>query len=473
MVTNAKRRHLRIDGAAIAVALGSVVFTAVLGYQMLTRLRLFHLNAFDVSIFDQGLWLLSRFQDPFVTVRGLNLFADHSSYILIPLAPLYWVLPHQQTLILLSIALMAIGGPLVYFTARAIGASRTFALVVAFGYLLHPAVSWNARDSFHPEQFVLPLLLAAFLLFAKNHDVWAVAAVMLSLTAKEDVALIAVPFGLFVWWWFGKRRAGIAIVVASVAAFLISFLVLLPYFSSTGELLYNDRYAHLGDGILGIVSGLATNPRVLLEAFFNVSNLGYIAALILPLPLAVREPRALLMMLPALVANLVSMHTYQAQVFYHYTVYPLVGVVVAALIGAAVATNWSDRPRRTAIAVSIVAALAFLPLSGVFAEWNGPLADHEQYQQALALVPPDATVAAWYRFVPHLTHRTTVYQLPNPWERLNYAAPGLPPPDPENVEWVVIRRGEDVALASQLLESGEFDVVYDEGSALVLRRRDE
>ena len=106
------------------------------------------------------------------------------------------------------------------------------------------------------------------------------------------------------------------------------------------------------------------------------------------------------MMLPALVANLVSMHTYQAQVFYHYTVYPLVGVVVAALIGAAVATNWSDRPRRTAIAVSIVAALAFLPLSGVFAEWNGPLADHEQYQQALALVPPDATVAAWYRFVP-------------------------------------------------------------------------
>jgi len=86
-----------------------------------------------------------------VTVRGLNLFADHSSYILIPLAPLYWILPYQQTLILLSIALMAIGGPLVYFTARAIDASRTFALVVAFGYLLHPAVSWNARDSFHPE----------------------------------------------------------------------------------------------------------------------------------------------------------------------------------------------------------------------------------------------------------------------------------------------------------------------------------
>jgi len=61
MVTNAKRRHLRIDGAAVAVALGSAGFVVVLGYQMLTRLRLFHLNAFDVSIFDQGVWLLSRF----------------------------------------------------------------------------------------------------------------------------------------------------------------------------------------------------------------------------------------------------------------------------------------------------------------------------------------------------------------------------------------------------------------------------
>lgn len=472
MVTDARRRRLKIDGVAVAVALGAAGFLVVLGYQMLTRLRLFHLNAFDVSIFDQGLWLLSRFQEPFVTVRGLNLFADHSSYILIPLAPLYWILPHQQSLILLSIALMAVGGPLVYFIARTIGASRTFAAVVAFGYLLHPAVSWNARDSFHPEQFVLPLLLVAFLLFAKNHDVWAVAAVFLSLTAKEDVALIAVPFGLFVWWWFGKRRAGITIVVVSVAAFLINFLVLLPYFSPTGDLLYNDRYAHLGDGILGIALGLMTNPRALFEAFFDVSNLGYIAALILPLPLALREPRVLLMVVPAVVANLVSAHTYQAQIYYHYTVYPLVGVIIAATIAAAAARTWSEQARKAAVVVSIAAALAFFPLSGVFAEWNGPLADQEQYEEALALVPPDASVAAWYRFVPHLAIRTDVYQLPNPWERSNYSAPGLPLPDPETVEWVVIRRGEDDALAERLLASAEFDVVYDEGSALVLKRRE-
>jgi hypothetical protein len=45
---------------------------------------------FDLGIFDQGMWLLSRFKEPFVTVRGLNLFGDHTSFILLPLVPFYW-----------------------------------------------------------------------------------------------------------------------------------------------------------------------------------------------------------------------------------------------------------------------------------------------------------------------------------------------------------------------------------------------
>src|SRR6266481_2493997 len=38
--------------------------------------------AYDMGIFDQGIWLLSRFKAPFVTIMGRNLFADHTSFIL-------------------------------------------------------------------------------------------------------------------------------------------------------------------------------------------------------------------------------------------------------------------------------------------------------------------------------------------------------------------------------------------------------
>src|SRR4051812_11795492 len=32
-------------------------------------------SAFDIGVFDQGIWLLSRFKNPFVTITGRNLFA--------------------------------------------------------------------------------------------------------------------------------------------------------------------------------------------------------------------------------------------------------------------------------------------------------------------------------------------------------------------------------------------------------------
>src|SRR5579863_3936431 len=44
---------------------------------------------FDLSIFNQGLWLLSHFHIPFVTVMGRNLFGDHTSFILSLFAPFY------------------------------------------------------------------------------------------------------------------------------------------------------------------------------------------------------------------------------------------------------------------------------------------------------------------------------------------------------------------------------------------------
>ena len=69
----------RFDGVAVSVALAAVGFFGVFGYLMVTQYRRFSINAFGLAIFDQGLWLLSHLKEPFVTVRGLHLFADHSS----------------------------------------------------------------------------------------------------------------------------------------------------------------------------------------------------------------------------------------------------------------------------------------------------------------------------------------------------------------------------------------------------------
>ena len=61
-------------------------------------------QAFDFGIYDQGLWLMSRFKRPFVTIMGRHLFGDHTSFILLPLVPVYWILPSAKVLLFVQAA---------------------------------------------------------------------------------------------------------------------------------------------------------------------------------------------------------------------------------------------------------------------------------------------------------------------------------------------------------------------------------
>ena len=66
------------------------------GYRS-SRFDAFQQPGFDLGIFDQGIWLLSRFKSPFVTIMGLNLFGDHASYILLLLRPAVLVCARRRS----------------------------------------------------------------------------------------------------------------------------------------------------------------------------------------------------------------------------------------------------------------------------------------------------------------------------------------------------------------------------------------
>ena len=75
----------------------------------LDRFDAFQQPGFDLGIFDQGVWLLSRFKAPFVSIMGLNLFGDHASYILLALVPLYWLWPAAQALLIAQTLALCLG----------------------------------------------------------------------------------------------------------------------------------------------------------------------------------------------------------------------------------------------------------------------------------------------------------------------------------------------------------------------------
>ena len=73
---------------------------------------------FDLGIYDQGTWLLSRFKDPFVTIRGLELFGHHANIFLLLLAPFYWLGAGPIFLLVVQVLAQASGAIAVFLLAR-------------------------------------------------------------------------------------------------------------------------------------------------------------------------------------------------------------------------------------------------------------------------------------------------------------------------------------------------------------------
>src|SRR2546426_10533354 len=100
-----------------------LVFMAVIWSTVFIRLcwlrqDRFGTFGFDLGIYDQGIWLMSRFKDPFVTVRGLELFGHHMNPVLLLFVPFYWMGAGPHFLAAAQVLVQAAGVFAVYLLAR-------------------------------------------------------------------------------------------------------------------------------------------------------------------------------------------------------------------------------------------------------------------------------------------------------------------------------------------------------------------
>ncbi|MGD2051927.1 MAG: DUF2079 domain-containing protein [Acidimicrobiia bacterium] len=483
MFATSRQAVLEPDGAERAarwtVATAGLAFFLLYTALALYRYQTFRTLAFDLGIFDQGTWLLSRFRDPFVTVRGLNLFADHTSGILFLVAPLYWIWSDVRLLIVLTGAALAAGAPLTYLAGRAVGLAPRWAAGAAVLYVLQPSIGWQAWDGFHPEVLAIPLLLWAFVAMMRDRNGWALLAIVLVLLTKEDAGLVVAPLGLLMalrW----KKRIGWVIAGAGVVAFVVAFGVVLPALSPSGSLLYTDRYASIGTGPFGIVTGILTRPWVLFEGFHTMSQVAYLGMLLLPLPIVLFAPWTLLTVAPALFANLLSAHYYQYDIRYHYTAFLIPLLTIGAVTGLARLTRWRRQVAKQVMTGCVVAAVlgqvlfSPFPLGPRRANWPRPPANVSAHEDAVRLIPDDAVVAASSLLVSHLSQRPEIYLFPTPFRRHNYGLQGDVMPDSDRVEWViasVVLPAAQQEVLDTLLASPEFEVAFTSDEVVVLHRR--
>lgn len=426
---------LPLVGRELPLALLVVAAAAVYGaYSVLDHNKFG--TAWDLGVFDQAIWHLSRFETPASTLSGQNLqgapnlFGDHFHPMIALLTPLYWVWSDARMLLLAQGALVALSiVPVFLYARRHVGHGPAYLLAVA------SAAFWGIQSAvdfdFHEVAFA-PVLIASALLFADMRRwTWCLATLGLLLLVKEDLTLVVFAFGLYL---LARRavRPGLIALVGGVAGYLIATKLFIPYFSGGREFAYWS-YGQLGTDPADALQNILRNPLLPLEvAVAPVKKLGTLLYLFGPfLFLSLLSP-AIVLALPLLAERMLSGNNNLWGTGYHYSLAlaPIIAIAAADGLRRVSALFGGKRGRFAAMACASVVLVV-----NVYVGRSFPLADLAQTDfyttpaeqpaamRAVAIVRPEpGSVAATERLVPHLSQRDVIVPV----------RPGMPA-----AEWIV------------------------------------
>jgi uncharacterized membrane protein len=420
-------RPARSPRALLAAAVGAYAA----GFAALSVLRheAFSTGRFDLGNMTQAVWSTAH-GDPLeaTSLAGEQFvrLGAHFDPILVLFAPLWWIWPSPEMLLVAQAAAVALGALPVFWLARRHLGSERAALGFALAYLLVPAVGWMTLSEFHPVALATPLLLFAFWYLDGERVLPFAVCATLAMATKEHVGLAVAGLGL--WHALSRRRPlpGLAIAVAGVAVSAIAIAVVVPHFSPGGSSGFYGRFDEVGGSPSGILRTTVTDPLAVAEQATERRDGAYLVDLLLPLAaLSLLAPLALLAALPEIALNLLSATRTQTSIHFHYSAVALAALLPAAVLGAArLARGSTARAERIAL-VAAAAALAGNYLLGPLPVWRwipggerlGTTAhlvnEHDRVTaRALRLVPADAVVSASNSVGAHLSERRRILSFP-------------------------------------------------------------
>ncbi len=468
---------------AALILLYVIVFTAHSLYTFLN----FGFSAYDAGIHDQAIWKLATGRGLFNTVRGLNVWGDHCWFVMLFMAPLYWLAPHMGTLLGLQSAALAAGAiPLAALTHRRTGNPWAGALMGA-AWLLSPALQNMNLENFHPEVVAAPFLLWAIERADARRWGGYWTAFGLALICKEDMALTLFALSAWVFLRHSRRHGAIGLALC-VLWFALCMKVVLPALNERGFFRFSGGYWFSG------FWERKWDPAFYRECLSSPQAAQYLLKLGVPLLfLSLLCPLLAAIALPGLFVNLVSRNPYLVSIDFHYT-YQILPPLFAA---AACAIGWTGaRLPWGRLAVWVLAAGVAAASWQANARWShlppgralGDIQRLKRHYEGSGAMPRfrrlaahlphdrDVPIAASHNLVPHLTHRNEIYMFPNPWkpEYWGIDGEGLEGRSARVAALIVDRFALDDTgrgILQTLLATGEFEVVEESGPILAARRR--
>ena len=159
------RRIPFLPSARLLLAAGVIAYGA--GFAALSALRhdAFATGRFDLGNMVQAVWSTAHGHPLRMTdLHGdqISRLAAHVDPILVLFAPLWWLWPSPQLLLVTQALVVALGAVPVFLLGRKHLRSARAGLGFALAYLLYPATGWLTLNEFHPVALATTFLLVAF-----------------------------------------------------------------------------------------------------------------------------------------------------------------------------------------------------------------------------------------------------------------------------------------------------------------------
>lgn len=379
----------------------------------------FQSQGIDFSIYDQALWLYSRFQSPFSTVTFLYDLADRFRPIMLLLSTLYWFTENERVILIFQAVILAAAVFPIWLLAKR-KVSYMLALIISFAYLNFVGTQAVNAYGFH-EMAVLPVFLSFLFLFLekqqwKNYFI----ALLLCLTVRENIGFLTANIGIWAYVRSKNFKVALATILISFAWSVSAIAFIMP---AIGQSDYGS-FVQSGDTLSDAVLGYAKNPIFVLRSFFlpfektitifwSFLSFGFLPLIFPPLGVAI------LFQFASRFLDL--LHPIRWTLYYHYSAELGILMSVSAIYGASYLIK--KFPRNTMNIFLLVAILFGQTLSSL--ELHMPLKNllkknfyvKEGWvmdtQTILSMVPKEASVASQNNLLPHLSHRKLIYLLPN------------------------------------------------------------
>lgn len=399
----------------------ALFWTIILAAYAFTRHDNLNSSAYDLAIKTQVIW--NTFQGDWFasSIEVEHYLGDHVQLIFLPIAPFYGLWADVKVMLLLQSLLLSLGAIPVYRIARRHLEDDWLALLFATAYLLFPLISFVNRFDFHPLVFSIPFFLFAFDLLETDHPLGASFFIFLALTLREDVGFTVFAFGLYVVIFMKRRTLGLTWAIVGLTWSLASIFMVIPYFRG-GASDTMSRYAWLGNTVPDMLRSIFTQPGIILDHLLIPYRRQLLVKLLLPLGfLSLLSPAPLLVGVPALTYNMLSETPSQSSIYFQYLAPVIPFIIIAAIQGASRIQSWIPRDRARWVLTAWIGLGLFLawvwdnpftkiiespyfPVYGI-----EPVSDRGAFDQARALLPPEAPVATMMAYAPHLSLRPDLH----------------------------------------------------------------